>query len=117
MHAFLAEDFGGIGVMVNFGLMLAAVPASVLALFALRPAANGNRSSTFKMIAPAVILGLVNAGIWGQGLVRLLSEGHSEMIHDYVRQWVWFCAAPLAMSLLAAIVLWRNYGKNKTEKV
>jgi len=109
MHVIFAEAIGGMLVVV--ALMLAGLAASVLALFALRPAARGERSSTLKLIAPAAILGLVNLCVWVFGAVEIVSAGHSEMLLGYIRQWFMFIAAPLTTSLLSVIVLWRSRHK------
>ena len=103
MHPMLAESIGGM--LVHAGSMLAGLAASVMALFGLRPAARGDRSSTLKLIVPAVILGLVNLCGWVSGLIEILSDAHYEMIFSYYCQWFGFMAAPFVFSLLPIIVL------------
>jgi hypothetical protein len=109
MHPILAEAVGGM--LIAGVLMYGGLAASVLALFALSPAARGHRSSTFKLIAPAVVVGFVNLCLWGFWFVKIICEGHPEMLLSYSLQWFVYFTAPLGTSLLAVIVLQRRKRK------
>lgn len=109
MHPMLAESIGGM--LIAAGLLFGGLAASILALFALRPAARGDQPATLKLIAPAVIMALANVVLWGSACAKILSTGDFvQLLFGLLETTVWV-GAPLATSLLALIVLRRRRKK------
>jgi hypothetical protein len=113
MYVILASE--GEGMFIAAILLFGGYAASLLALAALVPALRGNRTSTYKMIAPAVIVTLVFMVLVVGGFVEALYNSYYnngkllDRLLDLLMGLVFYASAPLITSVLAFIVLrYRN---------
>ena len=91
-------------------LMFGGLAASLLALGALFPAWRGNRSLTFALAAPAIIVVLL-VTLWiGYGYVTDGLRDPSFSVSDFMMPWLFLAGPSLATSLLAILVLWFRKG-------
>lgn len=111
-HVILADSIdGGILMILLIGCGLA---VSVLALIALIPAWQGNRSGTLVLAGPAFLAGIAATiyCLWG-----FFFDGPKEQndlgLGVFLAVWLILAGPPFATSLLAGICLWFRRAKVK----
>ena len=102
-HVILADSIdGGILMILLIGCGLA---VSVLALIALIPAWQGNRSGTLVLAGPAFLAGIA-ATIYCLWCFFDLKPADRDESGMFLAVWVILAGPPFATSLLAGICLW-----------